>query len=175
MLGPEKLPEARAQVRQTYAELKKMGNSFQSEVRNALDEPMKEMRETADLLRKAADFDFEPTRVDGRHRRAGDQADRAPSRRGSPPASQPEAAPPSSIGRPAAAATSRLADVDDARRGADAGRTAARARPPPLPPTSHRSMAPATEARADEASRSRMRLPFRAAGAAPSEDARRRS
>src|SRR4051812_11518051 len=42
-----------------------MSSGFQTELRNALDEPMKEMRETADAMRKAANLDFEPTRVDG--------------------------------------------------------------------------------------------------------------
>jgi sec-independent protein translocase protein TatB len=60
VLGPEKLPDALKRAGRTYAELKKMGNSFQEEVKSALDEPMKEMRETADLLRKAADFTDEP-------------------------------------------------------------------------------------------------------------------
>ena len=61
VLGPEKLPDALRRAGRTYAELKKMGNSFQAEVKSVLDEPMKEMRETADLLRKAADFTDEPT------------------------------------------------------------------------------------------------------------------
>ena len=56
VLGPEKLPDAIRRAGRTYAELKKMGNSFQSEMRSVLDEPMKEMRETADLLRQSADF-----------------------------------------------------------------------------------------------------------------------
>jgi sec-independent protein translocase protein TatB len=56
VLGPEKLPEALRRAGRTYAELKKMGNSFQTEMRSVLDEPMKEMRETADLLRQSADF-----------------------------------------------------------------------------------------------------------------------
>jgi sec-independent protein translocase protein TatB len=51
VLGPEKLPEAIRRAGRTYAELKRMGNSFQDEVRSVLDEPAKEMRETADLLR----------------------------------------------------------------------------------------------------------------------------
>jgi sec-independent protein translocase protein TatB len=55
VLGPEKLPEALRRAGRTYSELKKMGNSFQSEMRSVLDEPMKEMRDTADLLRKAVD------------------------------------------------------------------------------------------------------------------------
>lgn len=57
VLGPDKLPDALRRAGRTYAELRKMGTSFQSEMRSALDEPMKEMRETADLLRKSATFD----------------------------------------------------------------------------------------------------------------------
>jgi sec-independent protein translocase protein TatB len=55
ILGPEKLPDAIRRFTQTYAELKKMGSGFQSELKNALDEPMREMRETGDRLREAVD------------------------------------------------------------------------------------------------------------------------
>jgi sec-independent protein translocase protein TatB len=55
VLGPEKLPEAVRRASRTYHELKKMGTSFQSELKAAIDEPMREMRETADLVRDAAD------------------------------------------------------------------------------------------------------------------------
>ncbi|MGI9053419.1 MAG: twin-arginine translocase TatA/TatE family subunit [Ilumatobacteraceae bacterium] len=57
VLGPEKLPDALRRAGRTYAELKKMGNSFQTEMRSVIDEPMKEMRETADMLRSSATFD----------------------------------------------------------------------------------------------------------------------
>ena len=63
VLGPEKLPEAVRKFGKTYGELKKMSSGFQSELRNALDEPMKEMRETADTLRQAVSVDFEPAAV----------------------------------------------------------------------------------------------------------------
>ena len=56
VLGPEKLPEAMRRAGQMYAELKKLSTSFQSEFRSVLDEPMKEVKETADLLRDSADF-----------------------------------------------------------------------------------------------------------------------
>ena len=56
VLGPEKLPEAIRKFGKTYAELKKMGTGFQQEFKSAIDEPMREMRETADLLKKSADF-----------------------------------------------------------------------------------------------------------------------
>jgi sec-independent protein translocase protein TatB len=55
VLGPEKLPDAIRRFSKTYAELKKMGSGFQSELKSALDEPMREMRETSDLIRRAAD------------------------------------------------------------------------------------------------------------------------
>jgi sec-independent protein translocase protein TatB len=55
VLGPEKLPEAVRKFTQTYSELKKMGAGFQSELKSALDEPMREMRETAQVVRDAAD------------------------------------------------------------------------------------------------------------------------
>ena len=59
VLGPEKLPNAVRQFTKTYAELKKMSNGFQSELKSALDEPMREMRETANMVRDAAD----PTKI----------------------------------------------------------------------------------------------------------------
>jgi sec-independent protein translocase protein TatB len=62
VLGPEKLPEAVRKFAKTYGELKKMSNGFQSELRNALDEPMKEMRATADALRDAVKIDLDPDR-----------------------------------------------------------------------------------------------------------------
>jgi sec-independent protein translocase protein TatB len=56
-LGPEKLPDAIRRFTRTYGELRKMGSGFQSELRSVLDEPMREARETAGLLRDAADPD----------------------------------------------------------------------------------------------------------------------
>lgn len=55
VLGPEKLPSAIRRFTQTYAEIRKMGTGFQSELKSALDEPMREMKETAGLLRDSAD------------------------------------------------------------------------------------------------------------------------
>ena len=76
VLGPEKLPDALRRAGRTYAELKKMGNSFQAEMRSVLDEPMKEMRETADLLRKSADFDGHRALRAGRRAGGGHAGDR---------------------------------------------------------------------------------------------------
>lgn len=57
ILGPEKLPEAIRKFGQTYAEFKKVTTGFQSELKQALDEPVREMRQTAELFKQAASFD----------------------------------------------------------------------------------------------------------------------
>ena len=59
ILGPEKLPDAIRRVGKTYAELKKLGQGFQDEFKSVIDEPAREMRETADLLRKSIDDSVE--------------------------------------------------------------------------------------------------------------------
>jgi sec-independent protein translocase protein TatB len=53
VLGPEKLPEAIRRFGRIYGELRKMGTGFQSEFRTAFEEPLKELRETAQLTRDA--------------------------------------------------------------------------------------------------------------------------
>ena len=55
VLGPDKLPDAVKRFSQTYSELKKMGSGFQTELKSALDEPMREMRETAQMVKDAVD------------------------------------------------------------------------------------------------------------------------
>ena len=62
VLGPEKLPEAVRKFGKVYAEAKKMSTGFQTELKSALDEPMREMRETAEAFKNAANlnFDLEP-------------------------------------------------------------------------------------------------------------------
>ncbi len=57
VLGPEKLPDAIRRFTKTYGELKKMGAGFESELRSVMEEPAREVRETAGLLRDAADPD----------------------------------------------------------------------------------------------------------------------
>lgn len=59
ILGPEKLPDAVRRFSRTYSEFKKFSAGFQGELRQALDEPMRELRETADAVRVAAKFDFD--------------------------------------------------------------------------------------------------------------------
>jgi sec-independent protein translocase protein TatB len=60
VLGPEKLPEAVRKFTKGYAEFKKMASGFQGEMRNVLDEPLRELRGTADAVRAAAKFDLDP-------------------------------------------------------------------------------------------------------------------
>ncbi len=55
VLGPDKLPDAVRRFSQTFSELKKMGSGFQTELKSALDEPMREMRETAQMVKDAVD------------------------------------------------------------------------------------------------------------------------
>jgi sec-independent protein translocase protein TatB len=56
VLGPEKLPDAMRKLGNFYAQMKKMSTSFQQEFKAAVDEPMREVRETANMLRDSADF-----------------------------------------------------------------------------------------------------------------------
>ena len=56
VLGPEKLPDAMRKAGKAYAELKKLSTGFQEEFKAAVEEPMREMRDTASLLRDSADF-----------------------------------------------------------------------------------------------------------------------
>ena len=58
VLGPEKLPDAVRKFTRAYSEFKKMANGFQGEMRSVLEEPMRELRDTADLMREAANIDF---------------------------------------------------------------------------------------------------------------------
>ncbi len=54
VLGPDKLPEAMRKAGKAYADFKKMTSGFQSEMKSVLEEPMRELRETADLVKQSA-------------------------------------------------------------------------------------------------------------------------
>jgi sec-independent protein translocase protein TatB len=92
VLGPEKLPDAVRKFTQTYAELKKMSTGFQSELKSALDEPMREIRETAKLVRDAADPNAIMAEAEA-ERRVLDDADARTSRTGEPTATDDWSAP----------------------------------------------------------------------------------
>ncbi|MFM7127251.1 MAG: Sec-independent protein translocase protein TatB [Actinomycetota bacterium] len=79
VLGPEKLPEAIRRFGRIYGELRKMGSGFQSEFRNAFDEPLNELRETARLTREAVlnpTEDASPSRQASPSDSTGDEPDR---------------------------------------------------------------------------------------------------
>jgi Tat protein translocase TatB subunit len=61
VLGPDKLPEAMRKAGKAYADFKKMTNGFQSEMKSVLEEPMRELRETAELAKKSAMWDANDT------------------------------------------------------------------------------------------------------------------
>jgi sec-independent protein translocase protein TatB len=51
VLGPEKLPEAVRRFGRLYGELKRMSQGFQTELRDALEEPSRELRSTMQAAR----------------------------------------------------------------------------------------------------------------------------
>jgi len=95
VLGPEKLPDAVRKFTQTYSELKKMSRGFQSELKSALDEPMREMRETAGLVRDAADPNrlMAEAEAEQRVRRDADDAVRDDDAPSAPDSAEPSSAP----------------------------------------------------------------------------------
>ena len=111
ILGPEKLPDFLRRAGRTYAELKKLGNNFQSEMRSVLDEPMKEMRETADLIQKSAQFEDSDSTKPG----SGGRATPAPARPAEPAHTEPSTsaspAPPSATDTDADVATDTATDT----------------------------------------------------------------
>ena len=58
VLGPDKLPDAVKRFTQTYNELRKMGSGLQSELKSVIDEPTKQVRDTAAMLEGAVDPDL---------------------------------------------------------------------------------------------------------------------
>ncbi|MFZ9629529.1 MAG: Sec-independent protein translocase subunit TatA/TatB [Ilumatobacteraceae bacterium] len=59
VLGPEKLPDAVRKFAKGYAEFRKMATGFQGELKSVLDEPMRELRGTADAVMNAARLDLD--------------------------------------------------------------------------------------------------------------------
>lgn len=62
VLGPEKLPEVIRKVTRLYAELRKVANGIQTDMREAFRDPLNDLRETANTIRN--DFgkiDTEPS------------------------------------------------------------------------------------------------------------------
>lgn len=87
VLGPEKLPEAIRRFGRVYGELRRMSRGFQSEFKNAFDEPARELRETAEMTRQAVRQVIDPAVPDFRTQSAKAASDQAPT-----PAAPPESA-----------------------------------------------------------------------------------
>ncbi len=66
ILGPERLPSALRSFGRTYGEFKKMAGGFQSELKEALDEPMREIIGTADAFKNAANFEIAADFLEGK-------------------------------------------------------------------------------------------------------------
>lgn len=104
VLGPEKLPDAMRKAGRTWAELRKMSTGFQDEIRKGFDEPVREVRKTADSVRSAATFKqpLPAGKAKAKENRSEDS-----------PAEQPEPAAPDPVdaeaGEPAADPSSDLA------------------------------------------------------------------
>jgi sec-independent protein translocase protein TatB len=65
VLGPEKLPEAVRKFGRVYGELRRMSSGFQSELRDALDEPMREVRNTVNTVTSGFGDDDAEMRLKG--------------------------------------------------------------------------------------------------------------
>jgi sec-independent protein translocase protein TatB len=63
VLGPEKLPDAVRKFGNVYGELRRMANGFQEELRDALDEPTREMRDTVADMRTTFSTPFDTSAV----------------------------------------------------------------------------------------------------------------
>jgi sec-independent protein translocase protein TatB len=99
VLGPEKLPEAVRRFGRTYGELKRMSQGFQSELRDALEEPSRELRSTVQAAKDMVHGPVQEVRST-----AKDVKDMAQGRTTTPgpptpsPAAAPAAAPPTPAG-----------------------------------------------------------------------------
>ena len=62
VLGPERLPGVIRRVAKTYSELRSMARNFEQEFKETFDEPLKELRNTAEELRSGfGQVDTEPS------------------------------------------------------------------------------------------------------------------
>lgn len=70
VLGPDKLPDAVRRAGRLYGELRRMSSGFQAELRDALDEPMREVRSTRDLVKNTFTGGGQDDAADGAPARA---------------------------------------------------------------------------------------------------------
>ncbi len=80
VLGPEKLPEAIRRFGRVYGELRRMSRGFQSEFKEAFDEPLRELKQTAqmtsDAVKSAMEAPDEPV-IDPEPGEAGSEESRS--------------------------------------------------------------------------------------------------
>jgi len=104
VLGPEKLPDAIRKVGRVYGELRRMSAGFQSELKDALDEPMREMRDTMNTVKGGFNFGDDgappPTATASEGPRLKPDDGAAPAE-ASGPTSTPDADPPAAEAPPA--------------------------------------------------------------------------
>lgn len=63
VLGPERLPSVLRTVGKTYGELRRMARGFEQEMKSGFEEPLKEIKRTAEGITKTAfgEIDTEPS------------------------------------------------------------------------------------------------------------------
>lgn len=63
VLGPERLPSVLRSVGKTYGELRRMARGFEQEMKSGFEEPLKEIKQTAEGIKKTAfgEVDTEPS------------------------------------------------------------------------------------------------------------------
>ena len=119
VLGPDKLPDAVRRFSQTFSELKKMGSGFQTELKSALDEPMREMRETAQMVKDAVDPSKITAEAEAERRLSDEAAWSTPTEPTStePKSTEPNSAEPTPVDPPPEEPVSTATDapVDDAQ------------------------------------------------------------
>jgi sec-independent protein translocase protein TatB len=86
VLGPERLPEAIRKVGQVMGELRKLSAGFQDELRDAMNEPLEEMRSTVDMVRNPFRDGEEPASESTTASPAEPAPNPAPAESPSPPA-----------------------------------------------------------------------------------------
>ena len=129
LLGPEKLPETLRKVGRVYAEVRKISNGFQSELRNVIEEPTRDIRNAFE----------EPARE---LRNTAEQAKSAFSLQGTS-GTKPVSAAPQGVAAAVAAETAVAADADAVAEAQPAPDEAPPAAPVELPVASEDSETPA--------------------------------
>lgn len=119
VLGPEKLPDAVRRFGRTYGELKRMSQGFQTELRDALDEPARELRSTVQGMKDVVQGPVQEVRSTTRDVRnlATGKPTSQPAGRSAPPGPPPDTAgqagaPAEPAGASAASSTTAPQDAD---------------------------------------------------------------